>query len=281
MLVRDALHRGRDQIAALGSEEAELEAEILLRHALGIDRVRLYQRLSDQIGTAERSTYEGFVKRRLAHEPVPYITGHKEFFGLDFEVSPAALIPRPETETLVEAVLSFARERDGPVLIADVGVGAGTIAVALAVNLPDARVVATDISVEALRLARRNAERHGAIGRIVFVLGDLLLPVRGRFDIIAANPPYLTTGMWEREVPEIKDFEPRAALAGGADGLDAIRSLMPQAAERLGPDGALFCEIGEWQRAAVGEFATSAFPGCRVEVLPDLAGRDRVLAIRA
>ena len=280
MQIREALRRGRDAIARLGSDEAELEAEILLRHALGLDRAHLYQHLSDDIGADRHEAYEGLLTRRLAHEPVPYITGNKEFFGLEFEVTPAALIPRPETETLVEAAIAFARERDAkPLTIVDVGVGAGTIAVPLAVNLPEAHLIATDISAEALDLARRNAERHGVAGRISFVRGDLLLAVRGPVDIIAANPPYLATAIWENEIPEIKDYEPRFALDGGADGLDAVRRLLGQAPERVAPGGALFCEIGEWQGAAARELAAAAFPAGRVEVRPDLAGRDRVLAV--
>lgn len=281
MNMREALREGRQTLAESGSEEAQLEAELLLMHAAQLDRVHLYQRLEELLAPVQGGSYRALLARRLAGEPTPYITGRKEFFGLEFEVSPAALIPRPATETLVELALAFAGEQypNGHLAIVDAGVGCGTIAVSLAKELPGARVVATDTSPEALELARRNAERHGVAGRIDFQEGDLLAPVQGVVQVIAANLPYVTTDMWEELPPEIRDHEPRSALDGGPDGLDVIRRLFEQAPARLANAGALFCEIGDWQGDAVREIALAAFPDARVAQERDIAGRDRVVCV--
>jgi release factor glutamine methyltransferase len=277
-----ALREGTRLIARLGSDEARLEAELLLMHALKIDRVHLYQRLTEPLTARAEAAYRRLLARRAGHEPVPYITGHKEFFGLQFSVARAALIPRPETETLVEIALAFARERYGGrrITIADIGTGSGIIAVALAVQLPRARIIATDVSPRALALARRNAERHGVAGRIEFARGDLLAPVSRRVEVIAANLPYLSSSEWEDEVPpEVRGWEPRHALDGGAQGLRLVRRLLRQAPARLKRGGALFEEIGWHQGPAVRALAEAAFPRARVEIRPDLAGRDRVLCV--
>lgn len=279
--IRDTLTSARKQIESLGSDEAALEAELLMMHTLDVGRARLYERLPEEIEPGHAEAFAELLARRLAREPVPYITGHREFFGLDFEVSPAALIPRPETETLVELVLAFARQRGGALSIADVGAGAGTIAIALARELPEATVVATDSSPEALGLARRNAERLGVAGRVDFRHGDLLSPLERPVDLVAANLPYVTTEQWEAMPPEIREHEPRDALDGGPDGLDLIRRLLHDAPAHLQPSGALFCEIGDWQGEAARALAREAFPGARIDVHPDLAGRDRVLAVYA
>jgi release factor glutamine methyltransferase len=281
MKVREALSAARDEIATRGSDEAFLEAEVLVRHVLGIDRVRLYQRMSDRLSKEQASCLQGCLERRSAHEPVAYIIGRKEFFGLEFEVSPTALIPRPETETLVERALEFAREYEGRLTIVDVGTGTGAIGICLAKTMLNARVVATDVSREAIELARRNAERHGILGRIGFRVGDLLAPVGELVEVIAANLPYVTTEQWEALPPEIRNYEPRGALDGGADGLEYVRRLFDEAPAKLADGGALFCEIGDWQGDAAREVAQTAFPGARVEVSRDLAGRDRVVCVYA
>lgn len=276
--IRDALTRARSQIEQLGSDEAALEAELLMMHALGVDRPHLYEQLTDPLAPEQVHNFEALVIRRLAHEPIPYITGHREFFGLDIAVSPAALIPRPETETLVELVVAYARSRDGGLAIADIGTGSGVIAIALADELPNAIVIATDESADALALAKRNADRLTP-GRIDFRQGDLLAPLSEPVDVIAANLPYVTTKQWDVMPPEIRDHEPRSALAGGGDGLDVIRRLMAAAPSRLKKGGALFCEIGDWQGEEANALAGSAFPNARIEISRDLAGRDRVLCV--
>lgn len=297
MNVREGLHWGRGLLEAIAPDEAELEAELLLMHALKTDRVHLYQRLDEALAAVQADDFRRLLDRRLAREPVAYITGHIEFFGLDFEVTPAAIIPRPETETLVELALAFAREKytGQAITIADVGVGAGTIAVPLARELPAARVVAIDVSGEALALARRNAERHGVAERIDFREGDLLAPLEAPVEMITANLPYVTTAQWGAMPPEIREHEPRSGLDGGADGLDVIRRLLTETStglvsraarpfdmlrvSGLAEGGALFCEIGDWQGEEASRLAAEAFPDARVVVHPDLAGRDRVLAV--
>ncbi len=278
LLVREALREGR---SLLNGDEAGLEAELLLMHVLDMDRARLYQRLLEPLTPEACETYRRLLARRATHEPLPYITGRREFFGLDFEVTPAALIPRPETETLVELVIAFVRASypGQPVTIADIGTGSGVIAVSLAHELPLARVVASDTSPEAIALAQSNAERHDVAARIDFRLGDLLEPLSGKVQIIAANPPYVTTAQWADAPPEIRVHEPRLALDGGADGLDVIRRLLRQAPARLAQGGALFCEIGAWQGDESRSLARAAFPSAHVNLAPDLAGRDRVLCV--
>jgi release factor glutamine methyltransferase len=278
LLIRDALLEGRH---LLSGDEAALEAELLLMHALGLDRAHLYQRLTEPLSSEAIDAYRVVLERRVAREPLAYITGHREFFALDFETTRAALIPRPETETLVELAIAFALERfaDQPITIADVGTGSGVIAVALACELPLARIVATDVSADAIALARRNAARHDVADRIEFRGDDLLLPLAEPVPMIAANLPYVTTAQWESSPPEIHDHEPRAALDGGPDGLDVIRRLLTQAPTRLAEVGGLFCEIGAGQGDSARELAREVFPRARVEVARDLAGRDRVLAV--
>ncbi|RLC57442.1 MAG: peptide chain release factor N(5)-glutamine methyltransferase [Chloroflexi bacterium] len=283
MIISEALRQGTRLIKSSGSDEARLEAELLLMHALKTDRVHLYERLREEMPVRAGGYYRRLLDRRLAHEPTPYIVGHKEFFGLEFEVTRSALIPRPETETLVELAIGFSRDRyaTGRCTIADVGAGSGVIAVALACELPNARVIATDVSKRALALARRNAARHGVAARIEFVEGDTLLPIEGRAEIIATNLPYVMTEDWLAAPPEIREREPRRALDGGADGLRYIRRLLRQAPEKLAGNGALFAEIGDRQGEIARSLAGECFPAAEVEVRPDLAGRDRVLCVYA
>ncbi len=279
MTLREALLEARQLLEANGSNEAHLEAELLLMHALRLDRVHLYQRLEDELAPSQNDGFRTLLQRRLAHEPLPYITGHREFYGLDLEVTPAVLIPRPETETLVEHAIAFARTLTGPLSIADIGTGSGAIAISLAVSLPDAHLIATDISADALAVARGNAERHNVANRIEFREGDLLTPLDEPVHILTANLPYLTTAMWQDEYPEVHGHEPRLALDGGPDGLDQVRRLLADAPTRLAPNAALLAEIGEWQGDAASALAAAAFRNARIVVHPDLAGRDRVLAI--
>jgi release factor glutamine methyltransferase len=278
--IRDALREGKARLLSADLDLSELEAESLLIHALAKDRVHLYQSLDESISDEQLATYRGLLDRRAAHEPTAYIVGVREFYGMDVRVTPAALIPRPETEALVEAVIAFARERASPPLsIVDVGTGAGGIAIALAANLPEARVIATDQSVEALALARENADRNVVGARIDFRQGDLLEPLDQPVDVIAANLPYVTTNQWKGLPPELRENEPRLALDGGSDGLDLIRRLLRDAPARLAPGGAIFCEVGDDHSEAILEYANGVFPGARIEMAPDLAGTPRVLCV--
>ena len=281
MKVKEALLEGRRLLESMGSDEAPLEAELLLRHALSVDRVHLFQRLNDDVTRRQQQSFRRFLDRRLAHEPAAYITGCREFFGLEFEVGPAALIPRPETEVLVEIAIDFIQRQyaGGPIIVADVGVGSGAIAVALACTLPKINVIATDSSKRALKLAERNAARHGVAGRIAFVHGNLLAPLDEPVHVIASNLPYVRTNDWEALPPEIRDYEPKAALDGGADGLRLVRRILKQAPQHLNADGALFAEMGDDQGASAEIAAERRFPDAEVQVRPDLAGLDRVLCV--
>ncbi len=280
--IREALRRGSRLLAEAGSEEASLEAELLLAHVLTTDRTHLFQRLRDQLAPDAQSAFDALLQRRLDHEPTPYILGRKEFYGLEFEVTPAAIIPRSETETLVELVIGFVRTRAAgrKTRVADVGVGCGAIAVTLAAELPEAQVIATDVSPDALALARRNAERHGVAQRIRFLQGDLMEPLEAPVDIIAANLPYVRSGDFEAAPPEIREHEPRLGLDGGPNGLRLIERLLRDAPPCLKRGGALFAEIGEAQGEAACKLAQQSFPQARIEVKRDLSGLDRVLVVR-
>ncbi len=279
--LRQALLEARDRLSAGGIEDAELEADVLLRYVLGdVSRASLFQRLGDAIDAATAARYETLLARRLAHEPSAYITGRREFYGLEFAVTPDVLIPRPETETLVEAVIGLAKTLPptlrGP-LIADVGTGSGAIAVALAVSLPRAEIWATDASYAALRVAASNVRRHGVERRVALRHGDLLLPLDRRVDVIVANLPYVSTQDWSHLEPELREHEPRLALDGGSDGLDLIEALLRQAPRYLRPHGAVVLEFALGQEDAVERLARASLPGASVRVLDDLTHRPRAL----
>ena len=277
MKLKQVLHRAREALSRQGSEDSGLEAKILMRQALGISRVELYQDLNRELSPGEAADFERLIGRRLSGEPVAYITGHREFFGLDFYVDARVLIPRPETELLVETALSLARERT-TATIADIGTGSGAIAVSLALNLPQARILATDVSALALEVARFNCQKHGVLDRVCLLAGDLLSPLPGPVDLIVANLPYVT----EIEVCErgLASFEPELALAGGGDGLGKIRELCASLDDKLRPGGSLLLEIGIGQSRAVAGLLDSLFPAARVEITPDLGGIDRVVSLR-
>jgi len=274
-----ALHEATEALRAAGIEDAAwLEAEVLLRHTLDLDRAHLYARLQEDLGSGDQAVFHSLLARRLVHEPTAYIVGQREFYGLDLETTPAALIPRPETELLVQEALSRACGRE-PLLIVDVGTGNGAIAVALAVHLPQAALVAIDLSREALALAVRNARRHGVESRVSFLQADLLAPLAQAADLIVANLPYVRSADWEALPPEIREHEPRAALDGGPDGLREIERLLEQVPSYLRPGGSLLVEVGPPQAAPALALARRCFPDAAARILPDAAGLDRLLAI--
>lgn len=261
-----------------GLAEPRLEAELLLAHVLGQDRVGLYVNYHQPVNRLEREAYRELIGRRLKGEPLAYLTGEKEFFSLGFKVTPEVLIPRPDTEILVEEAIRRGAAMDGPLLVADVGTGSGAIAVTLAVHLAGARVYAIDRSAAALRVARENALRHGVFDRLTFLTGDLLEPLlasKYRLNLIVANLPYIPTPNLEQLAPEVRDFEPRMALDGGEEGLGQICRLVPQAYQCLGPGGYLLLEIAPEQAGRVVEMMSDFSD---VVIIPDLAGRDRVVA---
>jgi len=277
---RSALVHVRTRLRDAGVEEAHLEADVLVRHVLGLERVDLLARPETPLAPAQSAALEGLLARRLRREPLAYVLGSREFHGLDFRVTPAVMVPRPETETLVEEALGWVRERPTPITVADVGAGSGCIFVTLAVRLRDVRFLATDASPAALAVAEENARRHGVAERVRLLFGHLLQPLPGPVDLIVANLPYIPRGRLDTLQPEVRDYEPREALDGGPDGTDLLRPLLHEAGAYLQPGGVLMLEIDEEQGAALAEEARSAFPSAAVRVLPDLAGRDRVLVVR-
>ena len=263
-------------LARRNIEESRLEAEVLLRHLLGLSRVQLYQDLDQELDLKAVAEFARLVERRLNGEPVAYITGHREFYGLDFHVDPRVLIPRPETELLVERALDLARKRQIS-SIADIGTGSGAIAVSLALKLPRVKIYATDVSEPALMVARLNCRRHGVAGRVQLLKGDLLDPLRMPVDLIIANLPYVTASELSRKSPG--SFEPELALNGGPDGLEKIRKLSLSLSEKLKPGGSLLLEIGAGQSRDVTGFLRGVFPAAEIELTPDLAGISRVLGL--
>jgi release factor glutamine methyltransferase len=249
--------------------------------ALEVDRAELYARFAESPSPTESETAESLIGRRLRHEPAAYLMGRREFYGLDVTVAPGVLIPRPDTETLVEEALAIALSLgETHPAIADVGCGSGAIAVALAVNLPRAALFAIDTAQRALEITRLNAERHGVADRIEVLEGDLLAPLRGPVDLIAANLPYVMSSEIPTLEPEVRSYEPREALDGGDDGLDVIRRLLDAAPSSLRSGGAVLLEIDPRQVASATAYAGRALPGAAVRLVKDLTGRDRVLVVQ-
>jgi release factor glutamine methyltransferase len=283
--VRRLLRWAAHEFADNGIDSPRLTAEILLAHCLGLPRIRLYTAPDHPLTPEVRDHYRDSVRRRLEREPLAYITGAKEFWGLEFRVSPDVLIPRPDTERLVETVVDIlppARRSDSWRIL-ELGTGSGAIVAALAGERPGHRYFAMDSSHAALLVARRNAERLHPGADIDFFCGDWMAPV-GRnapaFHVIVSNPPYIERGEWPMLSPEIANHEPSGALYGGHDGLDAYRAILSEARRHLRPDGYLFLEIGYRQRAAV-EAVADRFGGYGdAACFADLAGHDRVLRLR-
>jgi release factor glutamine methyltransferase len=292
--VDDMLRAGVERLRTSGSETPRLDAELLLANALGTDRTVVIAHPEAPIDDAPLATYEAHLARREAGEPVAYIRGFKEFYGLAFAVDARALIPRPETERIVELAerevmgrLAAAPRPAGapPLRIADVGTGSGTIAVALAAalrrrqSLGEVEILGTDASEDALALARENAVGHGVADRVRFVEVDLLPPVISfPFDLILANLPYVPSGAVDH-LPIAASFEPRMALDGGPDGLAFIARLIERLPDALAPGGVALLEVGSDQADAVCALAEGVRPGWRCSVERDLAGQPRVIRL--
>ncbi len=283
-----------------------LDAELLLVHVLGLSRTDLYAHPERLLLAHQLVAYQSLLDRRAQGEPLPYLTGHIEFYGLDIAVNAHVLIPRPETETLVDLALSKVKglrsilskvegprsilskvegprsilsKVEGRASLVDVGTGSGCIAIALAVHAPQARIMALDLSSGALDVARANAGRHGVADRITFFQSDLLAALPKAVDLIVANPPYIAASEWPELPCEVREHEPQLALDGGPDGLDVIGRLLEQASAHLRPGGVLLVESGAGQGAAAAHLARQLYPAADVAIQPDLAGRDRVLCV--
>jgi release factor glutamine methyltransferase len=279
-----ALADAGQALAQWGIASALLDARLLLAHALGMERTESVLLADRPLKEDEISRFSSFVARRAHFEPVAYITGKKEFWSLDFCVTRDTLIPRPDSETLIEAALKRVRikktqEQAGPIALLDIGTGTGCLLIALLKELPAARGVGLDNSERALQVAEENAKRHGVETRARFIRSHWCDALHGTFDLILSNPPYIAEGAMNALMPDVLHFEPRSALAAGADGMDAYRALAPQVAARLNPGGVALFEVGQGQ--AKGVSALLSRQGLMTEYPEkDLAGTPRCVVAR-
>ncbi len=283
MTIADALRKYTSKLKQQGIGEAAGEARILLGHALNLNSAQLFSQMDRVLTASEITSFESLVDRRLKREPTAYITGHKEFYGLDIYVDSRVLIPRPETEILVEEAIKFGRswiERNEKApLIADIGTGSGAIAISLALNLPDSHIYAVDISEKALEVASVNVERYRLKENIMLVHGNLLEQISDKIALIVANLPYIA-GTDVRELPdEVAKYEPQVALDGGSGGIEVIHRLIVQSVDKMAPGGALLVEIGLGQADGIVKLIKSTWNGAHLSVTADLAGIDRVIKI--
>jgi len=274
---KQALDQARRRLAGLKDiEDPGLESEVLLRHILHLSRAQLYLDLNLQLNPDQETAFNQWVELRLRGEPMAYIIKSREFYGLDFFVDSRVLIPRPETELLVEEAIRFC-DRHPSAVLADIGTGSGAIAVSLAVYLPQVKIYAIDISSQALEVAGFNASRHGVTERVTLLQGDLLGPLKHPVDALIANLPYVGTADWQA-MPSAA-FEPRQALDGGEKGLDQLFRLIDQLNGKVNPGGWVLLEIGMGQAEAVTGYLKKLYPAASIEALKDLAGIERVLKV--
>ncbi len=275
------LRQTEQQLVKAGIGDARLEAEMIWMTALGLDRTHLYATLQFSVPASALEEADALIRRRLHHEPTAYLMGYREFYSLRFQVAPGVLIPRPETETLVEEALRLLSLHPGKATpaVADVGTGSGVIAVSIAAHIPNAIVYALDISSRALEVAALNARRHGVEARVRFSTSNLLEALKEPVDLIAANLPYVMSTEIPTLQPEITLHEPREALDGGNDGLDLIRRLLENASAHLKPHGSLVLEMDPRQIETASTSAKIALPNSAIHSKPDLSGRPRILVV--
>jgi len=287
VIVSEALRSVTQTLRRAKIADASVEAEVLLGHVLGMSKTGLYTESERSLTSAQTERLDRLVRRRLDHEPAAYILGHCEFYGLDFYVESHTLIPRPETELLVDEAMELAKRmsRQGEqITIADIGTGCGAIAISLALSLPGAKIYATDISPSALKVAEVNCRRHRVSGQVRLLQGNLLEPLPQAADVIVANLPYIKDCEVTDLSPEIREYEPTIAWAGGRDGLDKIREMLEQmrgkesAHAGEGP-AYLLLEIGQGQGGMVTSLIESCFPQASIELISDLGGIERVVKV--
>lgn len=270
----DVLRLSTTYLGDHGSSTARLDSELLCAQALGIRRLDLYLQFDRPLDEHELTAIRELVRRRGKGEPVAYITGTREFYGRSFTVTKDVLIPRPDTETIVERALDALRALEGPARVADLGTGSGCIAITLAAEVPGADVVATDVSGAAIEVARGNAERLDVVA--TFVESSWADALDGSFDLVVSNPPYVTTAELDGVDRDVRDFEPHGALLGGEDGLDAYRALLASLRAHA-TASRLVLEVDPRRAGAVGAMVQAALPGMTVSTVPDLTGRTRAI----
>ena len=282
MILREALQSVTQTLRRAGIADASVEAELLLGHILGMSKTQLYIEPERSLTSVETEHLCHLVRRRLDHEPAAYILGHCEFYGIDFCIDCHTFIPRPETELLVEKAVELASRishQGKRITIADVGTGCGAIAISLALALPQAKIYATDISASALQVAEMNCRRHAVSSQVELLQGNLLEPLSQPVDMIVANLPYIKSCEFKDLSPEVRNFEPTTALAGGEDGLGKIQQILEQMPGKLNYGGCFLLEIGQGQGRMVTSLIKSYFPQASMELISDLGGIERVVKV--
>ena len=274
-----------EYLTAKGIESPRLSAELLLSHVLGLKRIELYTQFDKPVAPEQRDRLRDLVKRAGLNEPVAYLTGKTEFYSLELEIARDCMIPRPETELLVQRAIEFLRTRDGLQFVCDLCTGSGCIAVAIARSFSAARIIATDISDAALAVASRNVQKHQLADRVTLLCGDLFEPLLqpldvAKFDLIVCNPPYVSSAEYDNLDKNVKDYEPRLALHAGADGLDIYRRIVEKVDQFLKPGAGLMLEIGYAQGPAVREMLEQAGAFADIKVEKDYHDNDRIVTAR-
>lgn len=284
--LRNVLKEAIDMLSLNGIEQARLEAELLLAHVLGVRKEDLIIRPDQELADSQEEKFQHLVERRCRKEPLAYIVGYREFWSLEFKVNPKVLIPRPETEGVVEHLLDLAGDDTGgqTTHILDIGTGSGILAIVAALEFPKAQVTAVDNSGDALAVAQENALQHQVADRIEFLKMDLMLdwnlPLKDLYDCILSNPPYIASDELEQLMPDVRDYEPRAALDGGPDGLACYRKIIAHAFLCLKPEGHLIFEVGADQAGSVRKILEVHDGWDKIEIVQDLSKRDRVVSAR-
>ena len=268
-----------------GIDSPRLSAELLLSHVLGLKRIELYTQYNQAVGKQELDKLRELVKRAGQHEPIAYLVGKTEFYSMELNVTPDCMIPRPETELLVQRAIEFLRTRNGIQYVCDLCTGSGCIAVAIAKNFPNARILATDICDAALSVAATNVEKHQLQDKITLLSGDLFDPIIPqldvcKFDLIVCNPPYVSSGEYEKLDKNVKNYEPRLALFAGEDGMDIYRRIIDKVDSYLKPDAVLILEIGYAQRPAIKELLKQTGIFTEIKIEKDLHNNDRIVTAR-
>jgi len=282
MILGEALQSATQTLLGARIADASIEAELLLGHVLRMSKTQLHTKPERGLSSAETEHLGHLVQRRLNHEPSAYILGHCEFYGIDFYIDYHTFIPRPETELLVEKAVELAHHisrRERQITIADIGTGCGAIAISLALALPQAKIYATDISASALQVAEINCRRHAVNGQVELLRGNLLEPLPQPVDMIVANLPYIKNCEFKDLSPEIINFEPPIALAGGKNGLNKIRQMLEQMPGKLAYGACFLLEIGQGQGEMATSLVSSHFPQASIELISDLGGIDRVVKV--
>lgn len=281
-MLRDVWMAAATELESAEIDDARFEAEVLLRHATGLSRAQLYASLTDEIDPAARQRFEAAIAERTTRKPLAYITGTREFYRLEFRVTPDVLIPRPESELLVDAALDHMRQaRIRSPQVADVGAGSGAVGIALAKHRRGVNLICSDVSRDALLVARDNAQRLLRRPRASFIQGDLLTPLPGPFHCVVANLPYIPEERLEELEPEVTDHEPRVALTPGTRGTELILRLITQLPSRLHPNGVAVLEVDPGQESAIADAARQMLPNAEITILNDISEQPRAVRIIA